>query len=64
MGFLSELLRRPDNERPYLLMPVGFPSPDAQVPAIRRKPLEAIVQWNLGAQGQAIIAPPSAKSSR
>jgi len=48
MGFLSELLGRPDNERPYLLMPVGFPSSDAQVPAIRRKPLEMIVQWNLG----------------
>jgi nitroreductase len=48
MGFLSQLLKRPDNERPYLLMPVGFPNSDAQVPAIRRKPLDAIVQWNAG----------------
>jgi nitroreductase len=48
MGFLSELLRRPDNEKPYLLLPVGFPIPNAPVPAIRRKRPDAILQWNLG----------------
>lgn len=47
MNFLSKLLNRPDNEKPYLLMPVGYPAEGAQVPAIRRKPIEAIVQWNL-----------------
>ncbi len=47
MGFLSALLERPENEKPYLLMPVGFPAADAQVPAIRRKGIEEIVQWNL-----------------
>jgi iodotyrosine deiodinase len=48
MAFLAALLRRPANERPYLLMPVGYPADGAQVPAIRRKPIREILQWNLG----------------
>lgn len=39
MGFLREILRRPDNETACLLMPVGYPAPDAQVPDLRRKAL-------------------------
>jgi iodotyrosine deiodinase len=39
MGFLSEILHRPPNEKPYLLLPVGFPAEDAQVPNIAKKPL-------------------------
>jgi hypothetical protein len=35
---------RPRHERPYLLIPVGYPAPAAQVPDIRRKPLEDIRQ--------------------
>lgn len=46
MGFLSELLGRPANEKPYILFPVGYPAPDAQVPAIERKTFEEVVQWN------------------
>ena len=42
MGFLSDLLQRPANERAYLILPVGHPAPDARVPDIRRKPLEEI----------------------
>jgi iodotyrosine deiodinase len=44
MGFLSRILGRPENERPFILIPVGYPSADAQVPdvALRKKPLEAI----------------------
>ncbi len=42
MGFLSSILGRPKNEKPYLLIPVGYPAPDAVVPAIRRKPLDEI----------------------
>jgi nitroreductase len=42
MGFLSSILGRPKNEKPFLLIPVGFPSPDAVVPAITKKGLEAI----------------------
>lgn len=46
MGFLSELLRRPPNEKPYILFPVGYPAADAAVPDLTRKPLEELVQWN------------------
>lgn len=46
MGFLSEILRRPANERPFLVMPVGYPAAGAQVPDIARKPLEQIMRWN------------------
>lgn len=42
MGFLQEILDRPSNEKPYLLMPVGYPTTDCVVPAISRKPLEEI----------------------
>lgn len=42
MGFLSELLERPPNEKAFLVLPVGYPAPDAQVPALTRKPLEEI----------------------
>jgi iodotyrosine deiodinase len=39
MGFLSEILGRPRNEKPFILFPIGYPSPDALVPDLRRKPL-------------------------
>lgn len=42
MGFLSEILGRPKHERPYLLIPVGYPAPDAQVPDISRKALAEV----------------------
>ena len=44
MGFLSRILERPKNERPYLLIPVGYPAKDAKVPEIRKKPLEEVRQ--------------------
>lgn len=47
MGFLREILRRPERESPYLLLPVGYPAPDAVVPDIRRKPPDAICTWNV-----------------
>lgn len=40
MGFLSKILERPKNERPYLLIPVGYPAPGAKVPRIAKKGLE------------------------
>lgn len=43
MGFLRDILQRPDNERPYVLIPVGFPAQDAQVPVITKKPLSEIL---------------------
>lgn len=45
MGFLSEILERPANERPYILFPIGYPSPDATVPDLRRKSLEEVAIW-------------------
>ena len=45
MGFLKEILNRPDNERPYLLIVCGHPAEDAKVPDIHRKPLEDIATF-------------------
>jgi len=42
MGFLNEVLDRPDNERPFLLLVTCCPAEDATVPDITRKPLDAI----------------------
>lgn len=44
MKFLQEILGRPKNEVPYVLIPVGYPADDAQVPDIERKPLDEIMQ--------------------
>ncbi len=46
MGFLNGLLGRPANERPFVVIPLGYPAVDAVVPDIQRKPLDAIVQYN------------------
>ena len=46
MGFLRDLLGRGTNEKAVLLMPVGYPRPDAKVPDLQRLPLEAIAHWN------------------
>ncbi len=40
MKFLNEILGRPKSERPFLLLVVGYPADDAEVPDITRKPLE------------------------
>lgn len=42
MGFLREILGRPANERPFVLLPVGYPAPDAEVPDLIRKSLEEV----------------------
>jgi iodotyrosine deiodinase len=42
MGFLKEVLARPKHERPYLLIPVGYPAPGACVPEITRKALDEV----------------------
>ena len=43
MKFLAEVLRRPDYERPFLLLPVGYPSDDCVVPDLVRKPLDEVM---------------------
>lgn len=45
MGFLSELLGRPENEKPFLLIPVGYPSESAVVPDLKRKLTTEIIRW-------------------
>ena len=50
MGFLSELLNRPPNEKPYILFPVGYPADGARVPDLKRKTFENVVQVNTGTQ--------------
>lgn len=48
MGFLRKILNRPDNEKPYLLVPIGYPAADCPVPDIPKKPLVQSLQWNRG----------------
>ncbi len=45
MDFLGQILGRPTNEKPFLLLVVGYPAADAQVPAISKKPLEEIASF-------------------
>ncbi len=42
MNFLGEILNRPSNEKAFLLIPVGYPADDAEVPEITKKPFEEI----------------------
>ena len=37
MAFLSEILNRPNNERPYMIIAVGYPDPEYQLPGIKKK---------------------------
>lgn len=43
MHFLSEVLGRPANERAFVVIPVGYPAADAQVPLISKKSLDEIM---------------------
>ena len=45
MGFLSRILNRPLQERPYIMFPVGFPDVEATVPRLRRKSLAEVSVW-------------------
>lgn len=45
LNFLQKILKRPENEKPYLLIPVGYPTKDASVPDLQRKPLSEIAQF-------------------
>jgi iodotyrosine deiodinase len=43
MGFLRALLERPENERAYVVIPVGYPAQDATVPVIEKKTLDEVL---------------------
>lgn len=45
MDFLNEILDRPKNERPFLLLVIGYPAKDAKVPDIKKKNLKEIVSF-------------------
>lgn len=45
MNFLQKLLNRPDNERPFLLLPVGYPADDAVVPVLDRKSADDVIVY-------------------
>jgi nitroreductase len=44
MGFLANILGRPKNERPFVLIPVGFPAAGATVPAIAKKSVDEVME--------------------
>lgn len=43
MAFLAKILGRPKNEKPFMLLPVGYPTADCEVPDFSRKPLDEIL---------------------
>ena len=45
MNFLNEILDRPKNERPFLLLVIGYPAADAKVPDIKKKSLQEIASF-------------------
>jgi nitroreductase len=45
MGFLNEIFGRPANEKPFVLLVVGYPAEGATVPAITKKTLDEIMSW-------------------
>ncbi len=46
MSFLRRICRRPENESPFVILPIGYPAAEATVPDIHRKPLHTIMQHN------------------
>jgi len=45
MNFLTKILNRPENEKPFLLIPVGYPADECWVPDLKRKELREVIQW-------------------
>lgn len=45
MNFLQNILERPVNEKPFLLLPVGYPTKEAMVPDLARKGSEDVIVW-------------------
>lgn len=45
MNFLSKILNRPENEKPFLLIPVGYAADECWVPGLKRKSLTEIANW-------------------
>lgn len=45
MNFLQDILSRPENEKPFLLLPVGYPIDGVEVPDIQRKSVDQVLKW-------------------
>jgi iodotyrosine deiodinase len=45
MNFLSQILERPSNEKPYLLIPIGYAADDCTVPKLMRKPENEVINY-------------------
>jgi nitroreductase len=45
MGFLNDILHIPPDEKPFLILVVGYPAEDAQVPVIEKKSLDQIATF-------------------
>lgn len=43
MRFLADILDRPPNERPFVVVPIGYPADDCRVPDLSRKPLDDVL---------------------
>lgn len=48
MRFLNVILGRPENEKPFILFPVGYPAEGCEVPDLTRKGLDEVALWNPG----------------
>lgn len=45
MHFLQRILKRPENERPFLIIPIGYPAEDVEVPNLIKKTPEEYITW-------------------
>ncbi len=45
MNFLSKVLKRPENEKPFLLIPIGYAAEECWVPDLKRKAIDEVVKW-------------------
>ena len=45
MGFLAKILNRPENEKPFLLIPIGYPAEECWVPDLKRKDISELCVW-------------------
>jgi nitroreductase len=45
MNFLMTILKRPENERPFLIIPVGYPLRETYVPKLERKAIEQVAEF-------------------
>ncbi|MEO8665933.1 MAG: nitroreductase family protein [Ignavibacteria bacterium] len=45
MNFLTKILNRPENEKPFLLIPIGYPADECWVPDLKRKSISEVCVW-------------------